>query len=55
MASVSIGDKGKMASVLGPTDEIVRRLPEIGGYLTPANMNSASVKPYIYASSCPSS
>jgi acyl transferase domain-containing protein/acyl carrier protein/NAD(P)-dependent dehydrogenase (short-subunit alcohol dehydrogenase family) len=40
MASVSIGDKGKMASVLGPTDEIVRRLPEIGGYLTPANMNS---------------
>jgi acyl transferase domain-containing protein/NAD(P)-dependent dehydrogenase (short-subunit alcohol dehydrogenase family)/acyl carrier protein len=40
MASVSIGDKGKMASVLGPTEEIVRRLPEIGGYLTPANMNS---------------
>jgi acyl transferase domain-containing protein/acyl carrier protein/NAD(P)-dependent dehydrogenase (short-subunit alcohol dehydrogenase family) len=40
MASVSIGDKGKMASVLGPADEIVRRLPEIGGYLTPANMNS---------------
>jgi acyl transferase domain-containing protein/NAD(P)-dependent dehydrogenase (short-subunit alcohol dehydrogenase family)/acyl carrier protein len=40
MTSVSIGDKGKMASVLGPTDEIVRRLPEIGGYLTPANMNS---------------
>ena len=40
MESVSIGDKGKMASVLGPTDEIVRRLPEIGGYLTPANMNS---------------
>ena len=40
MASVSIGDKGKMASVLGPTDEIVRRLPEIVGYLTPANMNS---------------
>jgi hypothetical protein len=23
--------------------------------VTPANMNSASVKPYIYASSCPSS
>jgi acyl transferase domain-containing protein/acyl carrier protein len=40
MASVSIGDKGKMASVMGPTDEIVRRLPEIGGYLTPANINS---------------
>jgi acyl transferase domain-containing protein/NAD(P)-dependent dehydrogenase (short-subunit alcohol dehydrogenase family)/acyl carrier protein len=40
MASVSIGDKGKMASVLGPADEIIRRLPEIGGYLTPANMNS---------------
>jgi len=40
MESVSIGDKGKMASVLGPTSEIVRRLPEIGGYLTPANMNS---------------
>ena len=40
MASVSIGDKGKMASVAGPADEIVRRLPEIGGYLTPANINS---------------
>ena len=40
MASVSIGDKGKMASVMGPTDEIVRLLPEIGGYLTPANINS---------------
>ena len=40
MASVSIGDKGKMASVAGPTDEIVRRLPEIGGYLPPANINS---------------
>jgi acyl transferase domain-containing protein/NAD(P)-dependent dehydrogenase (short-subunit alcohol dehydrogenase family)/acyl carrier protein len=40
MASVSIGDKGKMASVAGPTDEIVSRLPEIGGYLTPANINS---------------
>ncbi len=40
MASVSIGDKGKMASVMGPTDEIVRCLPEIGGYLTPANINS---------------
>jgi len=40
MASVSIGDKGKMASVAGPADEIGRRLPEIGGYLTLANINS---------------
>jgi acyl transferase domain-containing protein/NAD(P)-dependent dehydrogenase (short-subunit alcohol dehydrogenase family)/acyl carrier protein len=40
MAHVSIGDKGKMASVAGPADEIGRRLPEIGGYLTLANINS---------------
>jgi acyl transferase domain-containing protein/NAD(P)-dependent dehydrogenase (short-subunit alcohol dehydrogenase family) len=40
MASVSIGDKGKMASVAGPADEIGSRLPEIGGYLTLANINS---------------
>ena len=40
MASVSLGDTGKMASVLGPYEEIEAHLAKIEGYLVPANINS---------------
>ncbi|MFH0899757.1 MAG: acyltransferase domain-containing protein, partial [Pseudomonadota bacterium] len=40
MASVSLSDPGKMASVLGPYDEIARRLGEIDGYVVAANLNA---------------
>jgi malonyl CoA-acyl carrier protein transacylase len=40
MASVSPPDPGKMASVLGPYEEISRRLSQMTGYVVAANLNA---------------
>ena len=40
MASVAPPDPGKMASVLGPFEEIQRRLDAMSGYVVAANINS---------------
>ncbi len=40
MASLTIEDCGKMASVFGPFEEVQRILGEVPGYAIPANINS---------------
>ena len=40
MASVAPPDPGKMASVLGPYEEIAKRLSEMPGYVVAANLNA---------------
>ena len=42
MAAVNVPDKGKMAAVLAPYDEVETVLNSVDGYVVPANINSRS-------------
>ncbi len=42
MAAVDVPDKGKMAAVLAPYDEVAAILNSVDGYVVPANINSRS-------------
>jgi hypothetical protein len=42
MTQVAVADKGRMAAVFAPLEEIERILKTVNGYVVIANLNSAS-------------